>query len=89
MAQLFDTPRAQELKPVLVKVISARLKRLRKNCDSVEQSFLYSVGALIESIDCRGRAAPSAPRESRLARNAGLQGPLFHRGARKIEIFTK
>jgi hypothetical protein len=30
MAQLFDTPRAQELKPVLVKVISARLKRLGK-----------------------------------------------------------
>jgi hypothetical protein len=45
------------------------------------------VDALIQSIDYRGRAAPSAPRESWLARNAGLQVPLFHGGARSIEVF--
>jgi hypothetical protein len=43
------------------------------------------VGAVIENINCRGRAAASAARESCLARNAGLQGPLFHGGARSIE----
>jgi hypothetical protein len=59
---------------------------LGKNSDSVEQSLLYSVGALIESIGCRGRAAPSAPRESGLARNAGLEGPLFHGGVHSIEV---
>jgi hypothetical protein len=47
---------------------------------------LYAVGALIESIDYRGRAAPSAPRESCLARYAGLQGRLFH-GTRSIAVF--
>jgi hypothetical protein len=59
------------------------------NSDSVERSLLYSVGALIESIDYRGRAAPLAPRESCLARDAGLQGPLFHGSARSIEVFSK
>jgi hypothetical protein len=46
-------------------------------------------GALIESIHYRGRAAPSAPRKSCLARDAGLQGPLFDDGARSIEVFSK
>ena len=36
-------------------------------------------------IDYRGRAAPSAPRTSCLAWNAGLEGPLFHGAARSIE----
>ena len=65
------------------------LQGLRKNSDSVEQSLLYLVGALIESIDYRGRAVPSAPRESCLARNANLQNPLFHGGARSIVVFYK
>jgi hypothetical protein len=55
----------------------------------VDQSPLYAVGALIESIVYRGRAAPSAPRESCLAWYAGLQGPLFHGGTRSIEVFPK
>jgi hypothetical protein len=62
---------------------------LRKNSDSVEQSHLYSVGALIESIDYRGRAALSAPRASCLSGNAGLQGPLSHGSERSIEVFPK
>jgi hypothetical protein len=64
-------------------------KAVAENSDSVEQSLLYPVGAVIESIDYRGRAAPSAPRESCLARNAGLQGPLFHGSARSIGVFSK
>jgi hypothetical protein len=62
---------------------------LQKNIDSVEQSLLYSIGALIESVDYRGRAAPLAPRGSCLSYNAGLQGPLFHGGARSTEVFSK
>jgi len=31
---------------------------------------------------------PSAPRESCLARYAGLQGRLFHGGTRSIEVFA-
>jgi hypothetical protein len=46
----------------------------------------FDLVSLIESIDFRGRAAPSAPRESHLARNICLQGPLFHGGTRSIEV---
>jgi hypothetical protein len=51
--------------------------------------FCIQVGELIEGMEYRGRAAPSAPRESCLARNASLQGPLFHGGAHSIVIFLK
>jgi hypothetical protein len=44
---------------------------------------------MIESMDYRGRAAPSAPRESFVARNAGLQGPLFHGGSSRKALFTR
>jgi hypothetical protein len=60
---------------------------LRKNSDLTEQSPQYAVGAPIESIDLRGRAATSAPLKSCLAYNAGLQDPLFHGGTRSIEAF--
>jgi hypothetical protein len=60
---------------------------LPKNSDLVKQSAPFGVGALIECIDYRGRAAPSAPRESCLAWDAGLQGPLFHGGTRSIKVF--
>jgi hypothetical protein len=54
----------------------------------VEQSPLYAVGALLERIDYRGRAAASALGESCLAPNAGLQGPCFHGSTRSIEVFA-
>jgi hypothetical protein len=44
-------------------------------------------GALVECIDDRGRAAPSAPRTSCLAWEAGLEGPLFHGGMGSIKVF--
>jgi len=52
-----------------------------------EQSPQYAVGAPIESIDFRGRAATSAPLKSCLAYDAGLQDRLFHGGTRSIEAF--
>jgi hypothetical protein len=48
-----------------------------------------AIGALIQSIGYRGRVAPSAPRESCLARNAGPQGPLFHGGAESKSFLYK
>jgi hypothetical protein len=41
----------------------------------------------IQNIDYRGRAAASAPPESCLASNAGLQGPLFTTAHAAIEAF--
>jgi hypothetical protein len=52
---------------------------LRKNSDSAEPSLLYSIGALIESMDYRGRAAPAAPRESCLALERGPARPALSR----------
>ncbi|HEX4423886.1 MAG TPA: hypothetical protein VH079_00705, partial [Terriglobales bacterium] len=72
-----------------MRLVSGHASVLREDSGSAEYSLLNWVGALIESIDYRGRAAPSAPRESCLARNAGLQGPLFHGSASSIEVFSK